>query len=322
MRIISVDGGTTNTRLVLINDGKVLYSRRLSLGLRDQLDGNGSKYSSILSSGIRELLTENNLEEKDIDCVTVSGMICSEHGLYEVPHIPSPVSVRLLSLSMKEKDFLEIAAIPFYLVPGVKTFKTAADLCDMDIMRGEETELCGIMEKMNLPCSVTLVLPGSHCKIIPVDGEGMIKTFVTTVSGELIRAAAEHTILRDGIRDAYPSKLEDTKLLEGFDYAREHGLTEAMFKVRILQKFRGYTPDELFAVLCGIILSEDIRVIEKCASGEILVGGSDPFRSAIRLLLKERTALTAEIIPDDIARYAVAYGAERLIRERKSQAMN
>ena len=316
MLLISVDGGTTNTRLVLIRDGVVLAGRRLSLGLRDQLGREKASYGDVLSLGIRELLEENCLREADVDAVTVSGMICAPGGLYALPHIAAPVGLHELAAAMVPIRFPGIADLPFYLIPGVKTFTVPTDLGEMDIMRGEETELCGVLGRMNLSGSATLVLPGSHCKVIPVEADGTLRTFVTTVSGELIRAAAEHTILREGIRDAYPKTLDPEKLLLGFDTAREFGLTEALFKVRILQNFRGYTPEDLFAVLCGAILSEDIRVIEQCRRGRVLVGGSDPFRSAFARLLSERTDCAAEVLPEEIARYAVAYGAERLMRER------
>ena len=315
MLLISVDGGTTNTRLVLIRDGLVLDSRRLSLGLRDQLGREKTTYGDVLSHGIRALLEENGLHDADVTAVTVSGMICAEGGLYALPHIASPVGLRELAAAMVPIRFPGIADLPFYLIPGVKTFTAPTDLGEMDIMRGEETELCGILGRMDISGGAVLVLPGSHCKVIPVGEDGILRTFVTTVSGELIRAAAEHTILRDGIRDAYPKTLDPEKLLLGFDTARKNGLTEALFKVRILQNFRGCTPEELFAVLCGAILSEDLRVIEKCR-GRVLIGGSDPFRSAIARLLSERTDRAAEVIPEEIARYAVAYGAERLMRER------
>ncbi len=72
----------------------------------------------------------------------------------------------------------------------------------------------------------------------------------------------------------------------------------------------------MYSALCGALLSEDIRVIEKNGKGRILVGGSDPYRAAFVTLLSERTAMSAAAIPEEIAKYAVAYGAERLMKER------
>ncbi len=318
MYLISVDGGTTNTRLVLIRDGEILGSLRLKVGMRDNVFGEGASYREALADGIRTLLADNGTEQKEVRGVLVSGMICSERGLYEIPHISAPVNVRTLAAAMQKMQFPGIADIPFYLIPGVRSFESSdAGLSSMDIMRGEETELFGIFDKLKCTGVFTLVLPGSHNKIIPVTEDGTLGVFYTSVSGELIRAAAENTILRDGIRDAYPKKLDEKYLLLGFDIARENGVTAALFKVRILQKYKDCTPDELFAVLAGAVLSEDLRILEKHGKGDILVGGSDPFRSAFVTLLSARTKLKANVLPDDVAAYAVAYGAERLMKERK-----
>lgn len=314
MLLISVDGGTTNTRLVLIRDGQILSGLRLKFGLRDRLSGEGPSYGETLSGGIHRLLDENGIPESGVAGVAVSGMICSERGLREVPHLPAPVGVRELAAAVVRAKFPDIAGIPFFLIPGVKT--SAEDgLSEIDVMRGEETELFGITSKAGLRGDFSMILPGSHCKIIPVDPDGKIRVFTTMLSGELIRASAEHTILREGIGDAYPSEIDSEKLLAGFDYSREHGLTEALFKVRMLQKFKGYSPEELFCFLCGAVLSEDMRAIERNARGKIYVGGSEPFRTAYATLLLERTGLEAEEVPEQTARYAAAYGAEALIGE-------
>ncbi len=317
MFFISVDGGTTNTRLVLMKEDKVLADYRLSIGMRDNVIGDGSSYDNNLSNSIRQLLGENGLNEEDITAVVLSGMICSERGFYEVPHIEAPVSIRTLAESMRLLYFPKITSIPFYLIPGVKTSMSTNDLSRMDIMRGEETELFGMMAHLGITGNATFVLPGSHCKIIPVGEDGIIESFTTTISGELIRAAAEHTILKDSIHDAFPIELNTTCLLLGYDFAKEHGITEALFKVRILRKFKEYSPEALYAVLCGAILSEDIGVIERADHGQVFVGGSNPFRKAFTVLLEERTNCKVTAVADDLSRFAVSYGAGRLLKERQ-----
>ncbi|MCQ2771288.1 MAG: 2-dehydro-3-deoxygalactonokinase, partial [Clostridia bacterium] len=76
MWLISIDGGTTNTRLVLIKDGVVKCIKRLSIGARDSLVDGHNSYREVLSTGIGQLLLENELSEKDIKSIVVSGMIC------------------------------------------------------------------------------------------------------------------------------------------------------------------------------------------------------------------------------------------------------
>lgn len=314
MFIISVDGGTTNTRLVLMRGDCVIADGKYSFGVRDGLEKKENSYGAFLAGCVGRFLDENGIRECDVEAIVLSGMICSEHGLCEIPHIPAPADAGTLSEAMVKMSFPDVSGIPFYLIPGVKSVSSRGDLSETDIMRGEETELYGIIGRMNVGGRVTFVLPGSHCKIIHTDEGGAINGFESTISGELIRASAEHTILSGGIGGCFPKTADPEKLLEGFDYARGHGLTETLFKVRILQKFSGYGPEELYSVLCGAILSEDVRVIEKHCRGKVIIGGTDPFRSAFELLLNERTGLETAVVPDDISRYAAAYGAEFLYR--------
>ena len=62
------------------------------------------------------------------------------------------------------------------IVPGVKT--EGETIADADMMRGEGTELIGLME--HLESAAVYVLPGSHSKLIHVDGAGRIVDFTTS----------------------------------------------------------------------------------------------------------------------------------------------
>ena len=93
------------------------------------------------------------------------------------------------------------------IVPGVKT--EGETIADADMMRGEETELIGLME--HLESAAVYVLPGSHSKLIHVDGAGRIVDFTTMLTGELIAALLQNTILKDAVY------LAGTRLDESWD---------------------------------------------------------------------------------------------------------
>ena len=93
------------------------------------------------------------------------------------------------------------------IVPGVKT--EGETIADADMMRGEETELIGLME--HLESAAVYVLPGSHSKLIHVDGAGRIVDFTTMLTGEMIAALSQNTILKDAIY------LAGTRLDESWD---------------------------------------------------------------------------------------------------------
>ena len=93
------------------------------------------------------------------------------------------------------------------IVPGVKT--EGETIADADMMRCEETELIGLME--HLESAAVYVLPGSHSKLIHVDGAGRIVDFTTMLTGEMIAALSQNTILKDAIY------LAGTRLDESWD---------------------------------------------------------------------------------------------------------
>lgn len=93
------------------------------------------------------------------------------------------------------------------IVPGVKT--EGETIADADMMRGEETELIGLME--HLERAAVYVLPGSHSKLIHVDAAGRIVDFTTMLTGEMIAALSQNTILKDAVH------LAGTRLDESWD---------------------------------------------------------------------------------------------------------
>lgn len=319
--IITIDGGTTNTRISLVS-GKTIRDRiKTRVGARDSLDG--TPLRETVRDGIKELLERNRLSKDDIAAVALSGMIGSESGLKEIPHIPAPAGKDELRRAAVRADMPEITGIPMYFIPGVRTFGTdaftqnmsAAEICrsatDCDIMRGEETELVGITEALPsvIGENTTVILPGSHMKLIRTDSDGRITGFRTSISGELIRAIAESTILSHSIGDAFPGKADVEWLREGFDFAGRNGLGCALFKIRVMANFAGADHEKLYAFLTGAVLRED--VLAAAESERVVVGGSDPFRSAIACLLEGRCEVTA--LDDRLAEECSAVGAEAVI---------
>ena len=61
-----------------------------------------------------------------------------------------------------------------FFVPGLRI--DSASLSDIDIMRGEETELFGICRQLDLQNFVA-VMPGSHTKIVRVEENGAKQVF-------------------------------------------------------------------------------------------------------------------------------------------------
>jgi 2-dehydro-3-deoxygalactonokinase len=232
-------------------------------------------------------------------------MITSEFGLLELPHIAAPAGLRELHDAMYEITLPDISPIPFVFIRGVVT--GGSDYADTDMMRGEETELMGLQHDG----AGVYVLPGSHSKIVQTDEHGRITSFRTMLTGEMIAALSAHTILKDAVvLNAQPADRDF--LLEGFRYAREHGLNDALFKVRILKNRMRRTPAEVTGFYLGAVLCDEICCILNQHPAQIILAGKKELREPMQTLLETHVPGIVVSVPDDIAGCASALGAVRI----------
>ena len=184
---ITIDSGTTNTRVSLVIDGRIADTRKFNVGAKKGME-NGQLLRDALRGDIADILQTNGMNEEQIECILASGMITSEFGLVNLPHIIAPAGAKELHESLYRCSLPEISRLPFVFVRGIKTGGDALE--NVDMMRGEETELLGSFEGAG-----TYILPGSHSKIIEVDEQGRVVRFKTMLTGEMIAALSQNTIL-------------------------------------------------------------------------------------------------------------------------------
>ena len=288
---ITIDGGTTNTRLTLVKDGKCVDTVKYNVGARAGIDDK-SALKNAVKEGISTLLNRNSLTENDIKTVIASGMITSEFGLCNLPHLVAPVGISELHEEMFETNFPEISSIPFVFVRGVKL---KADILEnADMMRGEETELYGLSDDF----SGVYILPGSHSKIISVNENGQITDFKTELTGEMIYALSQDTILKSTV-DLSVDELSEEYLLKGYRYCNENGINEALFKVRVLGNLFNATKEQTYNFFMGVVLCSEINTVLKMNPKRITVGGKKQIKKATVMLLKN--LCQAEIISVDEA---------------------
>lgn len=299
---LTIDGGTTNTRINLILGRKIIDTVKLNIGVRANINGN-SEYKKEISKGIEILLKNNKILESDIEKIICSGMITSELGLCHLEHLEAPCGIDELSKCLHEVKIEEISSIPFVFVRGVKTKCDSID--EADIMRGEETEFIGICDKKDF--GAIYVLPGSHSKIIYTDEKGRIYNFSTELSGEIIEAVANNTILKE-IIDLKGSELDEEYLQLGYNFAKENGVNAAFFKVRILKNIFSCEVNELYSFFIGAALCPEIDNIIKSPVKKVIIGGKRQLRIPIELLLKNNSDKEAVCVDEDTATYAATYG--------------
>lgn len=277
-RYLTLDGGTTNTRIRLVSDGEILDTIKVPKGARANMEEKGSLDLAVREA-ISTLLSRNGLMPKDIYRILASGMVTSEFGLCALPHAVAPVGIRELHETMHEVILSHISEIPFVFVRGVRL--SGETLREADMMRGEEAELVGIGD--GVP-NTLYVLPGSHSKLVLTDAEGRISKFSTMLTGEMIYALATSTILKDAV-DLSLSDFDEESLIEGYRYASEMGINEALFKVRILKNLFGASAVECYSFFLGTVLCDEIDAIVSSSATRVVIGGRSQIKNATQILL-------------------------------------
>lgn len=307
---ITIDGGTTNTRVSLVRDMKILDVQKYAVGAKI-----GSENKQILKNTIKDavnqILSNNNMKESDITKILASGMITSDGGLCNLGHLVVPCGINELTLGMHETVIEEISSIPFVFVRGVK--KCGETIEDIDMMRGEETELIGLGERLEADC--LYVLPGSHSKLIFTDSKGRISQFSTELTGELISAVAEGTILINSI-DLKNSKTDFNYLCKGYEYSKKHGMNSALFKVRILDKLLGKSPDEVFGFFLGAVLAPEIENIIKTNAKKVIICGKEELKIPTAMLVRKFSSKEVIEIDSDVASKAATIGIIRIFENK------
>lgn len=278
---ITIDGGTTNTRIRLVKKLEIIDTISLGFGAKAGMEGN-EKLKTGIRDGINTLLEKFCLDRSNIECILAAGMITCEFGLCKLDHIVAPAGLLELHENMHKTHFPEICGIPFVFIRGVKT--DCENLSSADMMRGEEAELMGIIDTGYGKC--VYVLPGSHSKIIKTDESGRITDFSTMLTGEMIAALSQNTILKDAV-DLSVSEINEEYLIKGYDYAAEHGINEALFKVRILKNLFGADKIQLYSFFMGICLSGEIEQILKTDAMSVVIGGRAQIKKSMAVILEK-----------------------------------
>ena len=211
---------------------------------------------------MKECIKENGIEKEEIECIIASGMITSALGLLEIEHLHVPVSLEKFSKNIKKIKFFEFE---IHLITGIKVEKKyfrEEHLKSIDVIRGEEVEVFGILEEIKVEEPTLVILPGSHNKFIEVS-DGNIVDLLTTMSGEIYDVMTRYTILKTSVDEKFADKIEKKYLSLGNRAGRKYGINQGSFMLRGLDLSEKLTINEKSNYLLGLVLSEDISSLEK-----------------------------------------------------------
>jgi 2-dehydro-3-deoxygalactonokinase len=243
--MIAVDWGTSSFRAYRLDAaGAVREQRSAALGL---LDCHG-RFEAVLAQQLADWSDE---------LIVMAGMIGSRNGWHEVPYVACPAGLDEIAAGMHEMNAASLPGRRIFIVPG---------LCDRpatsapEVMRGEETQLLGLVHDLSGDGPHTLCLPGTHSKWATA-GAGRIETFHTAMTGELYAVLTRHSLLGALMDHAAGAALDDEAAFAlGVATSREPGgLPNHLFSVRTRGLFGELSAAQLPSYLSGLLIGHELR---------------------------------------------------------------
>lgn len=333
MKLLVIDCGTTNCRMRLLDHHTLVASIKKPAGAKDvAIAGSSEPLKAALKESYTELSALHPELMSQVEAVVASGMITSNAGLHEVAHVPGPVDGRSVAARMEQQLFADVIPHPILFVPGIKFIREPEEECDM--MRGEETELCGYLSRYAAQdhdvsrlaerdkehpisrddCQLVMHY-GSHHKWMKVRGSS-IEGCLTSVSGELLMAVSQHTILKDSVLSLDEVVPELPWVQKGLQAARTYGTGHALFSVRTLRLLSGHSKGAVSSFLLGVVIAMDLDMLTPYlleGVERIVLYGKPLFPSLTAPILAEAyPGLQIEVISEEESDLLSVYGAAAL----------
>jgi 2-dehydro-3-deoxygalactonokinase len=307
MYIASIDCGTTNTRVYIIDESACILGKGVrKVGVRDtSISGSRELLKEGLKEAFFDALSSANLRIEDVSFAISAGMITSEIGLLEIPHLWAPAGVDDLAAHLVKVHDLQIFPInlPIYFIPGIKNLFnpetiSMKDINSLDFMRGEEAQSAGILRKRQEKKSLTFVMLSSHTKFIPINAEGKILGSITTLSGQIYEALKTGTLIGKSLKGDEadePANYFDEKIINSaFTCIAESGFLRSLMMIRFMDVLISSKWYERKLFIESAIAAEDMKVIERFESlgfpvnaEMIFIGGESRCRIYKHILMEQ-----------------------------------
>jgi 2-dehydro-3-deoxygalactonokinase len=263
MSYLAVDSGTTNSRIWLMQDKKIITKKQIPAGVRDSaISGDNRVLVHAIQQAVLEL--RNGAGSAKPEIAVAAGMITSNLGLHEVKHVQAPAGIAEVAAGVQSRRYEETEEILFHFIPGVRSGPSTAELDNVnaiDIMRGEETEILGALEAFNLQGPLLYIHLGSHTKLIRIDRLNRITAGASTLAGELLYAVQQHTILRSSLPEAQLPSFNEKFFQGGWENSERLGLTRSLYQVRIFNLSSNIPKESLSSFFLGAVLGEEFRCL-------------------------------------------------------------
>ena len=257
--MIAVDWGTSSLRAYRLDAaGAVLEQRSAAAGL-------------LACQGKFESMLAQQLAGWSDELIVMAGMIGSRNGWREVPYVACPAELGDIAAGLLCVAADGLPGRRVFIAPGLRHSPVAGA---PEVMRGEETQLIGLLESLPGAGPHTVCLPGTHSKWATVGG-GRISGFRTAMTGELYAVLKQHSLLGALMDQGDGAVNEDAQAFElGVRTSGDAGgLLSHLFSVRTLGLFGELSSVQLPSYLSGLLIGHELQGLLAGAKQVHLIGG-------------------------------------------------
>ena len=260
--MIAVDWGSTHLRIYRLGADGTLHKRLRS--------GQGT----LASRGHYGEVLRRELAGWDEGPVLLCGMIAARGGWHEMPYLDCPAGIDQIAAGMQRVRPEDFPERELWFVPGLRDARTQAV---PDVMRGEETQLVGLLEAVpggsQLAC-----LPGTHSIWVDVH-ERRVMRIRTYMTGELYSLLRGHSVL-GALMDRDDSRFDGEAFDAGLRRSGEPGgLAHQLFGVRTTGLGGQFRGEALSSYLSGLLVGHELH-------GALSTGAAPP--AHVQLVGSER----------------------------------
>lgn len=242
---VGINWGSSNFRAYLLNEAGIVQDSWIEASAIAALD----------RQGMEARIEQIGQRWPGAGTLYACGMIGSNIGWEEVAYVECPVDLDELALRLRPTP---IAGRVMHIVPGLACRRAADDA--PDIMRGEETELFGLLCAGRLPRQGIVALPGTHSKWVRIV-DGRVEEFMTAMSGEIFDRLTAAGLLASIVgAPAAPGPAFDAGVRAGARGAP--GLGTLLFGARARVIRKELDRDDAASYLRGLLIGAEIADVQ------------------------------------------------------------
>ncbi|WP_411390900.1 2-dehydro-3-deoxygalactonokinase [Pseudomonas sp. MPB23] len=273
-QLIALDWGTSSLRTYKLGPaGRVLEQRSLATGIM-HLPGEPRDIAGVRCSDGFELAFDaacgDWLDAQPGLPVIACGMVGSAQGWSEATYRNTPVDVA--SLGQALHTVRSLRGVDVHIVPGV-----IEQVGLPNVMRGEETQVLGVLQNLSASGELLIGLPGSHSKWVEVV-DGCITHFDTFMTGELFAVLSKHSLLGRTQQSAeqFQADAFDRGVHVALSADGQRGVLSTLFSARTLGLTGELAPDQQPDYLSGLLIGHELAGLPGAAKHKpiILVGAA------------------------------------------------